>query len=230
MLRKLWSRVKALFAPLFRRVPVPGRYEADSRAALRGSLASSPWIWPSREYLVYVPRGHARWRRAPLVVLIHGCRQKAEDIAEGARITRSRRRARMPGPPAAAESPGERMALLELVRRGERERLGRDRDRRRASARGAPQVPHRPQARVRRRHVGGRRARRRARREAPRADRRRVHPFRCRVRRGFLRTGCLQRAETRRRHRCGRDRARGARPRGAAIAAGAAARGAGRRR
>ena len=87
MLRKLWSRVTSLFTRLFRRVPVPGRYEADSRSALRGSLASSPWIWPSREYLVYVPRGHGRWRRAPLVVLIHGCRQKAEDIAEGARIT-----------------------------------------------------------------------------------------------------------------------------------------------
>ena len=87
MLRKLWSRVKSLFARLFRRVPVPGRYEADSRSALRGSLASAPWIWASREYLVYVPRGHTRWRRVPLVVLIHGCRQKAEDIAEGTRIT-----------------------------------------------------------------------------------------------------------------------------------------------
>ena len=87
MLSKLWSRVKSLFARLFRRVPVPGRYEADSRSALRGSLASAPWIWPSREYLVYVPRGHTRWRRVPLVVLIHGCRQKAEDIAEGTRIT-----------------------------------------------------------------------------------------------------------------------------------------------
>src|SRR5262249_51372796 len=87
MLRKLWSRVQAFFAKLFRRVPVPGRYEADSRSALRGSLASAPWIWPSRESLVYVPRGHARWRRVPLVVMIHGCRQKAEDIAEGTRIT-----------------------------------------------------------------------------------------------------------------------------------------------
>ncbi len=86
MLSRLWARVKALFVRLFRRVPVPGRYEADSRSALRGSLADAPWIWPSREYLVYVPRGHARWRRAPLVVLIHGCRQKAEEIAEGTRI------------------------------------------------------------------------------------------------------------------------------------------------
>jgi poly(hydroxyalkanoate) depolymerase family esterase len=87
MLRKLWSRLKGFVTRIFRRVPVPGRYEADSRSALRGSLASAPFIWPSREYLVYVPRGHSRWRRAPLVVLIHGCRQKAEDIAEGTRIT-----------------------------------------------------------------------------------------------------------------------------------------------
>jgi poly(hydroxyalkanoate) depolymerase family esterase len=87
MLSKLWARVKAFFSRLFRRAPVPGRYEADSRSALRGSLASAPWIWPTREYLVYVPRGHTRWRRAPLVVLIHGCRQKAEEIAEGTRIT-----------------------------------------------------------------------------------------------------------------------------------------------
>jgi poly(hydroxyalkanoate) depolymerase family esterase len=87
MAAKLWSRVKSLFTRLFRREPVPGRYESDSRSALRGSLASSPWIWPSREYLVYVPRGHARWRRVPLLVLIHGCRQKAEDIAAGTRIT-----------------------------------------------------------------------------------------------------------------------------------------------
>ena len=86
MLRKLWSRIKAFITRPFRRKPVPGRYETDSRSALRGSLASAPWIWPSREFLVYVPRGHARWRRAPLIVLIHGCRQKAEEIAEGARI------------------------------------------------------------------------------------------------------------------------------------------------
>jgi len=124
-------------------VPVPGRYEADSRSALRGSLASSPWIWPSREYLVYVPRGHARWRRVPLLVLIHGCRQKAEDIAEGTRITELADELGCLVLLPRQNSARERMGLLELVRLGERERLGRDRDRRRASARGAPQVPDR---------------------------------------------------------------------------------------
>jgi poly(hydroxyalkanoate) depolymerase family esterase len=43
-------------------------------------------VWPSREYLVYVPRGHSRWRRRPLLVLLHGCRQTAEDFAAGTRI------------------------------------------------------------------------------------------------------------------------------------------------
>jgi poly(hydroxyalkanoate) depolymerase family esterase len=43
-------------------------------------------MWPSRDYLVYVPRGHTRWRRRPLLVLLHGCRQSPEEFAAGARI------------------------------------------------------------------------------------------------------------------------------------------------
>ncbi|MEO8305794.1 MAG: PHB depolymerase family esterase [Betaproteobacteria bacterium] len=87
MLGNLWARLKALFARLLRhKPPEPGRFETDSSSALRGLLASAPWILPSRDYLVYVPRGHVEWRRAPLIVLIHGCRQTAEDIAAGTRI------------------------------------------------------------------------------------------------------------------------------------------------
>lgn len=87
MLGNLWARLKALFAGLLRRKPPePGRFEADWSSTLRGLLASAPWILPSRDYLVYVPRGHVEWRRAPLIVLIHGCRQTAEDIAAGTRI------------------------------------------------------------------------------------------------------------------------------------------------
>lgn len=88
MFGKLWSRAKALFARLFRRAPPePGRFESDTGTALRGLLASSPWILPRREYLVYIPRGHERWRRVPLLVLIHGCRQTAEEIAAATRIS-----------------------------------------------------------------------------------------------------------------------------------------------
>lgn len=83
----LWARIKAFLSGLFRRrEPAPGRFEPGSKFSLRGWLAVAPWIWPRREYVVYVPRGHAWWRRAPLVVLIHGCRQTTEDIAAATRI------------------------------------------------------------------------------------------------------------------------------------------------
>lgn len=84
----LWVRIRDWFARLFRRKPPePGRFESDSKASFRGFLASAPWIWPGRDYLVYVPRGHSNWRRVPLLVLIHGCRQSPEDIAAATRIT-----------------------------------------------------------------------------------------------------------------------------------------------
>jgi len=54
---------------------------------LRGMVMTAPWIWPSREYTVYIPRGRSIWRRVPLVVLIHGCRQTADEIAQATRIT-----------------------------------------------------------------------------------------------------------------------------------------------
>ncbi len=88
MANGLWTRVRDWFARLFRRKPPePGRFESDSKASFRGFLASAPWIWPGRDYLVYVPRGHSNWRRVPLLVLIHGCRQSPEDIAAATRIT-----------------------------------------------------------------------------------------------------------------------------------------------
>jgi poly(3-hydroxybutyrate) depolymerase len=36
--------------------------------------------------LVYVPAGWTRWKRAPLLVLLHGCRQSPQDIAALTRI------------------------------------------------------------------------------------------------------------------------------------------------
>jgi poly(hydroxyalkanoate) depolymerase family esterase len=88
MFGKLWARAKAFFSKLFRRKPPePGRFESGAQFAFRGLLATAPWILPRREYLVYVPRGHARWRRVPLLVLLHGCRQTPEEIAAASRIT-----------------------------------------------------------------------------------------------------------------------------------------------
>ena len=87
-LRRLWARTRDFFARLFRRKPPePGRFETGSRSSIHGFLAVNPWIWPSREYTVYVPRGHSRWRRYPLVVMIHGCRQTADDIAHATGVT-----------------------------------------------------------------------------------------------------------------------------------------------
>ena len=87
MLDKLRSRVRDLVARIFRRrLPEPGRFEIGSNFSWRGWLASHPWIWPSRDYLLYVPRGYGRWRRRPLIVLIHGCKQTPEDISAATRI------------------------------------------------------------------------------------------------------------------------------------------------
>ncbi|HEX5865441.1 MAG TPA: hypothetical protein VF014_14510, partial [Casimicrobiaceae bacterium] len=72
----LWSRIREFVARLLRRAPPePGRFETGSKFAWQGWVPVAPWVWPSRDYLVYVPRGHARWRRRPLLVLIHGCKQ-----------------------------------------------------------------------------------------------------------------------------------------------------------
>jgi poly(hydroxyalkanoate) depolymerase family esterase len=83
-----WSRARAFFGRLFRRgPPAPGRFETGSKFSWRGWVPIAPGVWPSRDYLVYIPRGHARWRRRPLLVLLHGCRQTPEEIAAGTRIT-----------------------------------------------------------------------------------------------------------------------------------------------
>jgi poly(hydroxyalkanoate) depolymerase family esterase len=87
MIAKLWAAAREWAARLFRRKPVePGRFVADSKLAWRGWLAVIPWLWPSREYLVYVPRAYGGWRRRPLLVLLHGCRQTPEDFAAATRI------------------------------------------------------------------------------------------------------------------------------------------------
>ena len=55
----------------------------------RVAVFSPAHTGPQRGYLVYVPAGLTdRWtfRRHPLLVLIHGCRQTPEDIAAGTRI------------------------------------------------------------------------------------------------------------------------------------------------
>jgi len=87
MFARLWARTRSLFRRFFEREPEPGRFESGSKWSLRGFLAVAPFVAPSREYLVYVPKGHSLWRRAPLIVLCHGCKQTPEEFAQGTRIT-----------------------------------------------------------------------------------------------------------------------------------------------
>ncbi|MEO8346519.1 MAG: PHB depolymerase family esterase [Betaproteobacteria bacterium] len=86
MLARLWERAKAWFLHHFPSEPEPGRFESGSSFSVRGFLASAPFVLPSREYLVYIPKGRSSWRRAPLIVLCHGCKQTPEEFAKGTRI------------------------------------------------------------------------------------------------------------------------------------------------
>jgi len=87
MFTKLWVRVTSAFDRLFAREPEPGRFESGSKWSLRGFISTAPFVAPSREYLVYIPKGRSMWRRAPLIVLCHGCKQTPEEFAQGTRIT-----------------------------------------------------------------------------------------------------------------------------------------------
>jgi poly(hydroxyalkanoate) depolymerase family esterase len=82
----LWSRFKSAVGRYLRREPAPGRWKTDAKTALTGFLSLLPWRWPRREYLLYVPRGFTRWRRAPLYVYCHGCHQTPEELAQGTRV------------------------------------------------------------------------------------------------------------------------------------------------
>ena len=86
MIANLWSRTKALIGRWFGRAPAPGRFESGSKFSFHGWIATAPFVWPSRDYLVYVPKDHSRWTRAPLLVLCHGCRQTPEEFAQGTRV------------------------------------------------------------------------------------------------------------------------------------------------
>jgi poly(hydroxyalkanoate) depolymerase family esterase len=81
-----WSRFKSAVGRIFRREPSPGRWTSGAKFSWRGSLTTLPWLWPRREYRLYLPAGWSRWRRAPLIVLCHGCKQTPEEFAQGTRI------------------------------------------------------------------------------------------------------------------------------------------------
>ncbi len=85
-MRALLVRLRDSLAQLFLGRPAPGRWKAGAKFAWPGFLAVAPLVRPRREYRLYLPRGFTRFRRRPLFVFCHGCRQTPEDFARGARI------------------------------------------------------------------------------------------------------------------------------------------------
>ena len=71
---------------LFRRGTAPGRWVEGSVFSWSGVIGLHPFLVPRRGYRLYVPRGYARRPRAPLLVLLHGCRQTSSELAQGSRI------------------------------------------------------------------------------------------------------------------------------------------------
>jgi poly(hydroxyalkanoate) depolymerase family esterase len=87
MFEKLRTGARDLITRIFgRKPPEPGHFVSGNKFSWRGWLASGPWIWPARDYLLYIPQGYRGWRRRPLIVLIHGCKQTPEEIAAATRI------------------------------------------------------------------------------------------------------------------------------------------------
>jgi len=50
---------------------------------MHGIVGTQPLLIPRRRFRLYVPRGWVRGTPAPLVTLIHGCQQTAEEFAQG---------------------------------------------------------------------------------------------------------------------------------------------------
>jgi len=82
----LWSRFKARVAGWFG-APAPfGRWVKGGAFSIHGLVGTQPLLIPRRRFRLYVPRGWARGTPAPLVALIHGCQQTAEEFAQGTRV------------------------------------------------------------------------------------------------------------------------------------------------
>jgi poly(hydroxyalkanoate) depolymerase family esterase len=61
-----------------------GKWYSETMMVAGGRVDLAPWVPPARDYRIYEPSALAPDPR--LLVVLHGCRQTAEDIAEGTRL------------------------------------------------------------------------------------------------------------------------------------------------
>ncbi len=83
----MWQRFKSWIVRFVRRELPAGHFESGAKFSWHGSLSSAPYVWPRREYLLYLPRGWSKWKRTPLLVLCHACKQTPEEFVAATRMT-----------------------------------------------------------------------------------------------------------------------------------------------
>ncbi len=82
----LWSRIKARVGGWFGRPAPFGRWVQGGAFSIHGMVGTQPFVLPRRRFRLYVPRGWTRATPAPLVTLIHGCKQTCDEFARGTRV------------------------------------------------------------------------------------------------------------------------------------------------
>ena len=89
---RMWLRrgvvvIRTRLANWFRRKPPPaGRWETGEHREPSGQLTFAPFVAPQRSYRLYIPAGHEAAERLPLLVMLHGCKQDAEQFSAGTRV------------------------------------------------------------------------------------------------------------------------------------------------
>lgn len=88
-----WTRMGGWLGRWLGRPEPVGRWIEGHAFAWHGVVGFRPWVFPRRRYRLYVPGNLQSAARAPLLVLLHGCRQTPEEFARGTRIEAAAERA-----------------------------------------------------------------------------------------------------------------------------------------